>query len=368
MKVQIHGNVDTMDPTFRQAVDDRPFPNIGFGPSHRETRATHLARMRHLLPAPKSNDTVREYEIFVTARDGYRIRVIVYQPSNIVGAGADVDIRLPVIVLLHEGGWCMGDLSDEESNARLFVMELNCVCISVEYRLAPEHPFPTGVLDCWDIIKWTTANAKSIGADPERGFVVGGSSAGANLAAVMTYLSRRESLKPPLTGVWLSVPYLFPPEHVPLRYKPDYSSMWANVSDPVIPPLSEPGSYTTTSPMITEMLRADIDSPLFSVLAPELYPLPLRETGDHDGPEHTHPYDELSPPPKTFFQIAGLDPLRDHGLIYERVLREEWHVPTRINVYDGFGHMFWTNWPEMQRSQDYWRDMLEGMQWLLRYE
>lgn len=57
-----------------------------------------------------------------------------------------------------------------------------------------------------------------------------------------------------------------------------------------------------------------------------------------------------------------MDPLRDQSLIYER---EEWNVATKIVVYPGLGHMFWTNWPEMEESRAFWRDMVEGMKWLL---
>ena len=74
---------------------------------------------------------------------------------------------------------------------------------------------------------------------------------------------------------------------------------------------------------------------------------------------------DLSGLPAAFFQLAGLDPLRDEGLLYERVLREEHGVQTRLEVYDGFGHMFWTNWPLLERSKEFVRDTLEGVRWLL---
>jgi acetyl esterase/lipase len=60
-----------------------------------------------------------------------------------------------------------------------------------------------------------------------------------------------------------------------------------------------------------------------------------------------------------------MDPLRDQSLIYDRALREEWGVETRLVVYAGYGHMFWTNWPEMEESKRFWTDMVEGMRWLL---
>ena len=112
--------------------------------------------------------------------------------------------------MYHEGGWCMGDLSDEDQNCRLFSRGLGAVCVNVDYRLAPEHPFPKGVEDAYDVVKWcaTTASPDSpiLPADPKQGFIVGGASAGGNLAAVVSQLGRDEGLSPPLTGQYLCVP------------------------------------------------------------------------------------------------------------------------------------------------------------------
>lgn len=67
---------------------------------------------------------------------------------------------------------------------------------------------------------------------------------------------------------------------------------------------------------------------------------------------------------KAFFQVGGLDPLRDEAVLYDRVLREA-GVLTRFELYGGFGHMFWTNWPEMERSKGFVEDTVRGIRWLL---
>lgn len=97
----------------------------------REHRATRLRESHHLryLPGPIP-EQVREEDRKVTMRDGHEIAIRVYAPLKAPSGGS------PLIVMYHEGGWCMGDLSDEEVNCRLFSRDLGAVCINVEYRLA----------------------------------------------------------------------------------------------------------------------------------------------------------------------------------------------------------------------------------------
>lgn len=236
----------------------------------------------------------------------------------------------------------MGDLTDEDLNCRLWTRDLGAVCVNVAYRLAPEHPFPTSVHDAWDAVKWCAANASPasgiLPADPRKGgFIVSGASAGGNLAAVMCQLARDEGLQPALTGQYLCVPALLWTDVVPGKWRAEYRSRRESDRDPVLK-LNPEGSKD-----VLDALRPETASPLFSPLL--------------------HP--NLKGLPPAFFQLGGLDPLRDEGLIYERVLREESGVPTRLNVYDGYGHMFWTNWPWMTRSREFWDDMVEGMRWLI---
>jgi acetyl esterase/lipase len=306
-----------------------------------------LNQVRHLLPVPSPIAEVAEREITVESRDGYLIPVMHYQPTQ---AENGLPNGRPLIVLFHEGGFAMGDRKDEESNARLLARDLGVVCLNPEYRLAPEHKFPTGVLDCWDVLRWAATNASKLGADPSRGFIVGGSSAGANIAAVLLHLSRQEGLSPPLTGQWLSVPFILPPELVPDKYRESYRSAWSNTNDPVLPQLAKEPFDRKSPSFLLDVVGADVYSPLFSPFAKEWYA--DRVLG--------------GPFPKTLFQVAGLDPLRDEAFIYEKVLNEDWQAATKLYIYEGFGHMFWTNWPQLERSQDYWRDLIEGMKWMLQ--
>ena len=202
-------------------------------------------------------------------------------------------------------------------------------------RLAPEHIFPVGINDCWDALNWALSNASTLQANPRRGLIVGGASAGGNISAVMALLSRDKKLDPPITGQYLCVPALLPSETVPAKYAHLYRSRFDSKNDPVLGGIEGSG--------INEIYKPDPKSPLWD---------PFNHADGHKGVA------------KAYFQVAGLDPLRDEAVLYDRVLREA-GVLTRFDLYAGFGHMFWTNFPEVEASARFVKDTLVGMTWLL---
>jgi len=92
-------------------------------------------------------------ETTVKARDGYEIPVTVYKPARPRTGGA------PLVVLYLGGGFVIGDRGNEELNSRLVTANLGCVAVNVEYRLAPEHPFPIPINDAWDALRWVRIDA-----------------------------------------------------------------------------------------------------------------------------------------------------------------------------------------------------------------
>jgi acetyl esterase len=98
-------------------------------------------------------------------------------------------VPAPLIVYFHGGGWVVGDLDSHDGVCRFLAAAAGTTVLSVDYRLAPEHPFPAAVEDAWAGFTWAVANAVELGADPAR-IAVAGDSAGGNLAAVVSLLAR----------------------------------------------------------------------------------------------------------------------------------------------------------------------------------
>jgi acetyl esterase len=132
---------------------------------------------------------------------------------TIPGPEGDIPVRiyrsgaagaLPLVVFYHGGGFVVGDVNSHDEMARVLTANIKCVTVSVDYRLAPEHPFPAAPNDCFAALKWAAANARELGADASRIFVIG-DSAGGNLSA-MAALRARDERGPALKGQVLIYP------------------------------------------------------------------------------------------------------------------------------------------------------------------
>ena len=123
-------------------------------------------------------------DFHIPARDGHALPARLYAPS------AEV---LPVLLYFHGGGFTIGSIATHDILCRQLSLLAGCAVVSVDYRLAPEHRFPTAAHDAEDALRWVATHANGLGLDSER-LAVGGDSAGGTLAAVCAVLARDAGL------------------------------------------------------------------------------------------------------------------------------------------------------------------------------
>ncbi|RDX46321.1 hypothetical protein OH76DRAFT_1356169 [Lentinus brumalis] len=277
----------------------------------------------------------------------------VVEDKLIPGPGGDILVRcvvpvvpddaqkFPVLLWIHGGGGCVGDIEIDDYHLRRISVDLQIVTVNVEYRLAPEHPFPAANDDCYAALKWVAEHASEIKSDISLGFLVGGHSKGANFAAMLAHVARDDPFFEgrQLTGQLLREPAVVDSESdsVPDEYKADYKSMDENGNNPPI-----------TRAAIKNLRRMQGAPPTDPRYAPLLYP-------SHAGL------------PPAYIQVLELDPLRDDGIIYEKALRKA-GVRARIDLYPGVSHGFHMSFPTIKLAEKGREDVLKGLNWLLGRE
>src|SRR5213594_3317229 len=209
----------------------------------------------------------------------------------------------PVLVYFHGGGWVIGNLETHDGVCRHLANAAGAVVVSVEYRLAPEHPFPASGEDAYAATRWVAANAAVIGGDAKR-IAVGGDSAGGNLAAVVSLMARDRG-GPPLVFQLL----VYPVTNVPSAQTASYRE-------------NAEGYFLTAKMMHWFWDHYCGKNPDLS----DPYLCPLRAK-------------DLKRLPPALVVTAEFDPLRDEGEAYAARLREA-GVPVTSKRYPGMIHGF----------------------------
>ena len=165
----------------------------------------HLAALERNPPAPPFTDVSpqegrRNFERVRRATAGKPVEVGAVEDLVLPGPGGDLGARLyvpagkgarltPGLVFFHGGGWVFGDLESHDGVCRALCRDADVRIVAVDYRLAPEHRFPSAVDDAIASTEWVASHAGRLGIDPNR-LAVGGDSAGGNLAAVVALHAR----------------------------------------------------------------------------------------------------------------------------------------------------------------------------------
>jgi acetyl esterase len=258
------------------------------------------------------------------AREGFRFMTVgMRDPANLAQVGSIEDrtvpggagvvpVRVyrpasdgphPTVVFFHGGGFVIGDLDTHDDHARLLCRDVDALVVSVDYRLAPETPFPGGYEDCLAVTLWVVEHAAELGSDPAR-VAVAGDSAGGNLSAAVTLGAREQ-------GVQLAAQLLLYPA-VDFVDSEDHPSRAENAE----------GYFLTEADM--------------------------RWFGDHYVPDparRSDPYasvlraPDLSGLPPAVVATAEYDPLRDEGEAYAAAL-DKAGVPVTVRRFDGLIHGF----------------------------
>ena len=189
-----------LDPQARALIDlmvERRVPAV-HTLSPGEARSFYRDRRAFTQPEPPPVHEVRELSM---TGPGGTVPLRLFRPAPAGGSGA-----LPLLVYFHGGGWTIGDLDTHDVLCRQLALAGGCAVLSVDYRLAPEHRFPAAVDDCVAATRWARAQAGALGVDARR-IVVGGDSAGGNLAAVVALVERDAATAgAPLAGQLLIYP------------------------------------------------------------------------------------------------------------------------------------------------------------------
>jgi acetyl esterase/lipase len=275
---------------FRLSIDDgvdaarQRFRDLPRRPLHPELRVEDRA-----IPGPAGPIAIR-----------------IYWPPTDPGAGSAEPVPKPVLVFFHGGGFVVGDLDTHDGDARQHCVGADAIVVSVDYRLAPEHPYPAAVEDAWAATLWVAEHGAEIGADSTR-MAVAGDSAGGNISAVVAQRAR-DSGGPPIAFQLLWYP----------------STLW----DASLPSFTE----NATAPILgakevgvfSRYYAGEID---MSNPPPGMAPGRAKDlTG-------------LAP---AYIAVAGYDPLRDDGIRYGELLAaagvpvEVHNAETMVHGYLGY--------------------------------
>ena len=284
--IQVPCAAMAIDPELAALLAAVPMPDFGGADVDPVVMRQGMEAVSAMIPVTTEIEHTED-----TVADGVPVRI--YRPS--------AQQPLPVVVFVHGGGFVVGSVQTHDALARRIARDGAALVVSVDYRLAPEHPFPAAVDDCWTALQWVAEHAVELGGDPSR-IAVAGDSAGGNLAAVLTQLAR-EAGGPALV----------------------FQLLWYPVT-------SEHQDW----PSVAE----NADAPVLNKRAIEYF---ASQYGNSGGEVSTRSAPALAESfaglPAALVATAGFDPLRDDGEAYAELLRRD-GVAVTLRRFDTLVHGF----------------------------
>lgn len=193
---------------------------------------------------PSSTYDVTVNEQYITTSAG-ETRILIYQPNR----KQEQASALPVFFNMHGGGFVLGQADGDDLWCRLIADRAGCLVVNIDYKLAPEHKFPTAVHECYDVVKWVHTHAGQFSANADL-LAVGGHSAGGNLAAAVCLLNRDRGDQLPIRLQIIdyavldlaSDPAEKPdfPEAIPAEVARTFNAMYLNQPEDARNPLASP--------------------------------------------------------------------------------------------------------------------------------
>ncbi|GJJ13723.1 hypothetical protein Clacol_007979 [Clathrus columnatus] len=298
----------------------------------RDQSAAIMTKLNALPENKGATEGLKVIEKIIQVEDGeIRVRAYIPDPQENEVNG------FPLLVWMFGGGFVLGSIDSDDPLLRNLAVNSRIVCVAGDYRKAPEHPFPAAVNDSYASLKWAFSNASELSVNISKGVIVGGVSAGGNLAAVLAHKSLKDpELNGKLTGQLLVIPTLIAPQAMSGKYKSELLSFDKD-EDPY---------FLTKSQSIT-----------FS----EAYHGGLQANNPEVSPILSDSFEGLPP---AYIQISGLDILRDEAFLYERLLKEA-GVPTRVDVYPGLPHGFHMAFSHFKETKRQKEEFKNGLNWLL---
>ncbi len=244
-----------------------------------------------VLEVPKPA-LARVEDFKIPARDGYALPARLYAPSEAI---------LPVLLYFHGGGFTIGSIATHDTLCRVLASRSGCAVVSLDYRLAPTHKFPTASDDAWDALQFVAREAATLRLDGTR-IAVGGDSAGGTLAAVCAVMARD-------AGLPIALQMLFYPGTTAHQDTPSHARY-------------------ACGPLL--------DEPLISWFFAQYARTPADRDDWRFAPLNADDVEGVAP---AWIGLAEADPLLDEGIAYADKLRTA-GVPVDLEIYRGVIHEF----------------------------